>query len=280
MRGVCSSHPTLDPLILWHWAMCLYSSSTGTDWVWEFSISSRLSDREPTSIWHRWERKETILTLSGQPAAAKRGLGDRSFHLDILFFFFPLPVTSHSPPPPRVCSPLWADSTFISPLPVAISFYLEVTDVNLSAKSATYLSMWAAVLQSGPCAAVSHSPAGKATYGHTWPARPTYPHISSCKRWHRKSGRLAIILSSRDRGQSITCTAWIQGLDKREWGPQTSSAPRVPTDKMFSCQLEAEHNEPFHAASKLIFIVCVLKNAGWKARSGEVNVFNALFLLV
>lgn len=260
MRGVCSSHPTPDPLILWHWAMCLYSSSTGTDWVWEFSISSRLSDGEPTSIWHRRRKRywHYRVNLRLPNVVSVTDLFTWTF-----YFFFP-PSWSHHTFPPRVCSPLSADSfMFISPLPVAISFYLEVTDVNLSAKSATYLSVWAAVLQSGPCAAVSqqrsyadvlaacHPPAGKAAYGHTWPARPTYPHISSRKRWRRKSRRLAIILSSRDRGQSITFTAWIQGLDKREWGPQTSSAPPVPTDKIFSCQLEAEHDEPFHAASNL-----------------------------
>lgn len=245
MRGVCSPHPTPDPLILWHWAMCLYSSNTGTDWVWEFSISSRLSDREPTSIWHRRRKRywHYQVNLQLPNVVSVTDLFTWTFYS----FFTPL-VTSHFSP--CVCSPLSADSTFISPLPVAISFHLEVTDVNLSAKSATYLSMWAAVLQSGPCAAVSqqrsyvevlaacHSPAGKATYGHTWPARPTYPHISSCKRWHRTSRRLAIILSSHDCGQSITCTAWIQRLDKGEWGPQMSSAPPAHTDKIFSCRLE------------------------------------------
>lgn len=170
MRGVCSL-PNPDPLILWHWAMCLYSSSTGTDWMWEFSISSRLTDGEPTSIWHRWRKRywhyQVNLRLPNVVSVTD---------LFTWIFYIPHPlVTLHFSP--CVCSPLWADSTFISPLPVAISFYLEAIDVNLSAKSATYLSVWAAVLQSGPCAAVSqkrshvevlavcHSPAGKATYG-------------------------------------------------------------------------------------------------------------------
>lgn len=187
--------PNSDPLILWHWAMCLYSCSTecGSS---PFPAASVTGSPRPSDT-DGGNDIDIIRSTCGCQTWSQWQI------LDIL-----------SPPAPHVCSPLSADSTFISPLPVAISIYLEVTDINLSAKSATYLSMWVAVLQSGPCAAASqqrsyvedlaacHFPAGKSTYGHTWPAHPTYPHISSFKCCHRKSRRLEIILSSRDSSQS------------------------------------------------------------------------------